>query len=398
MDEMKKATREQSKNHNKTLILNSIYTAQTISRADLARETHLTRSTVSEIVSELIEEGLVEEAGLGKSAGGKPPVLLQLIDDARQLIGIDLASGEFRGALVNLRGEIQEWICIPIQEKSGDAAMEDVFTLIDQLVQKATSPIIGIGIGAPGIMDSVRGVVRMAVNLDWRDLPLVEILQDKYTLPVYIANDSQVSALAEYKFGEGEKEDNLLVVKIGRGVGSGIVIGKHLYQGDSFGAGEIGHIKVEEGGIQCRCGNYGCLETRISSRAIRNFAVAIAEENQDSSLYQLKEAKHPITTQDVHEAFLAGEPKIKEFIEDVGAYLGRALSFVVSVLDIHRIVISGSVSMFGNGIIEPALRELRGCALSTIADDVQMVTSSLGEEIVILGAAGMVLHNELGIL
>jgi glucokinase-like ROK family protein len=396
--DMKKATREQSKSHNKTLILNSIYTSENISRADLARATHLTRSTVSEIVSELIEEELVKEAGRGQSAGGKPPVLLQVFNDARQIVGIDLASGEFRGALINLRGEIQKWICIPINEKSGEEALEGVYDLIEKLLGAATSPIIGIGIGAPGIMDSDNGIVRMAVNLNWKDLPLVDILQDKYQIPVYIANDSQVSALAEFKFGEGEKGANLLVVKIGRGVGSGIVINQQLFQGDSFGAGEIGHIKVDQDGVECRCGNFGCLETRISSRAVRKFAAEIAAQDENSLLKQFIEENQVITTETVHAAFLAGEHDVVEFIHDVGVCLGQALSYVVSVLNINRVVIAGSVSIFGEGIIDPALKELKGSVLSTIADEVEINASSLGEEIVILGAAGMVLQNELGIV
>jgi glucokinase-like ROK family protein len=349
-------------------------------------------------VANLIDAGLVTEKGFGQSAGGKPPMLLQVVDNARQIVGIDLASGEFRGALINLRGEIQEWVCIPIDEKSGEEALEDVFDLIDRLLASAKSPITGIGIGAPGIMDSDNGIVRMAVNLDWKDLPLVEILEKKYQIPVHIANDSQVSALAEYKFGDGGKVSNLLVIKASRGVGSGIVINNQLYQGDGFGAGEIGHIRVEDDGKLCRCGNHGCLETLISSRAIRTFAVEAASKNQNSLLNQYIKENHPIALEDVHAAYLAGEPQVIEIINQVGAYLGRALSYVVSTLNINRVVIAGSVSIFGKGIINPALEEFQGSVLSNIASEVEILSSKLDEEIVILGAAGMVLQKELGIL
>ena len=371
---MQKATREQTKNHNKTLILNTIYQS-----------------------AELIVEGLVTETGFGKSAGGKPPLLLTLVDDSRQIIGIDLASGEFRGVLVDLRGKIQERINVSIEERSGVQALEFVYDLIDQLISRSTRSILGIGIGAPGLMDSDHGVVVTAVNLDWEELPLATLLQQRYRLPVYIANDSQISALAEYKFGTSENAPNLLVVKIGRGVGSGIMINNLLYQGDSFGAGEIGHIKVEENGIQCRCGNYGCLETRISSRAIRYFAAQYAAKHPESILNQIS-ASSSLTTEDVLAAYQADEQEIVDYIQEAGRLLGHALSFIVSTLNINTIVIAGSVSIFGSGIIEPALESLQNSTLPALSKEVKMTISPLGEEIVILGAAGLVLRSELGIL
>ena len=395
---MKKATREQSKFHNKSLILNTIYNAKHISRADIARTTHLTRSTVSDTVSELIEEGLVAEIGYGQSAGGKPPVLLQVVDDARQIIGIDLASGEFRGALVNLRGEIDERINIPIDEKSGDMALEFVYVLVEKLLAAATQPIMGIGIGAPGLMDSDEGVVLTAVNLDWQDLPLVDLLQERYDLPVYIANDSQVSALAESKFGAGDKSPNLLVVKISRGVGSGIVIDHQLYQGDKYGAGEIGHIKVEEDGELCRCGNYGCLETKISSRAIRKQAGQLLAADPDSILHEYVSPGNSVSLENVYAAYQAGDPAVTELIAAAGQDLGRSLAFIISVLNINQVIVAGSMSVFEDGLLNPALDVLRKSVLPNIAHDVQMGASVLGEEIVILGAAGLVLQHELGLL
>lgn len=384
---MEKATREQSKSHNKTLILNTIYQSKSISRADISRATQLTRSTVSDIITELIDEDLVIEVGTGKSAGGKPPVLLALADDSRQIIGIDLASGEFRGALIELRGELQHRIDFPIDETSGDQALELVFKLIDKLIDKSTHPILGIGIGAPGIMDSEKGIVITAVNLAWRDLPLADILQSRFDIPVYIANDSQVSALAEFKFGGGEKSSNLVVVKIGRGTGSGIIIDNQLFQGDGHGAGEIGHIKVADNGLQCSCGNYGCLETMISSRAIRKQAA-----------YKLCKSEPLVSLDKVYDAFCAGDPDIRGIIREAGIHLGHALSFITSTLNIYNVVIAGSISVFGGGIIDPALEVLKENTLPAITKDVKIYSSKLGEDIVILGAAGMVLHHELGIV
>ena len=221
---MKKATREQSKIHNKRLILKTIYDNGEISRAYISRLTYLTRTTVSSIVTELIDEGLVEEIGQGPSDGGKPPILLSVVDNSRHLIGIDLADSEFRGGVVDLRGKIIDRVIISVNDRDGLSAMELVYKLIDKLIGIATNPILGIGIGTPGLMDARNGIVRSAVNLDWSDLPLRNLLESRYNLHVYIANDSQVAALGEYTFGQRQETSNLVVVKVGRGVGAGIVI------------------------------------------------------------------------------------------------------------------------------------------------------------------------------
>lgn len=394
---MEKATRQHTKAHNQRLILNKIYHTPKISRAGVARMTGLTRSTVSENVSELILEGLVAEIGHGKSAGGKPPILLNVVDQARQIIGIDLASGEFRGAIVNLRGAIQHRINLPVENRSGEMAFELVYNIIDQLVAKVDTPLLGIGIGTPGLIDAGSGVVQNAVNLDWQNLTVADILKERYQLPVFIANDSQLSALAEYNFGESHRVPNLMLIKIGRGVGAGVILNQQLHYGDSFGAGEIGHIKVEENGELCRCGNYGCLETRLSSRYIRRKAKELALKNNDSLLSQFAATQKEISNEVILKAYQDGDPGVQTIVKEVGTRLGKALTYLVSLLDINRIVIAGSVSLFGDGLITPAIQELKAGTLSALSNNIEVHASSLGEDIVILGSAGMVLQNELGI-
>lgn len=395
---MKKATQEQTKEHNTALILSTIYQGQNLSRADVARLTGLTRSTVSDIVADLLGIGLVLETGQGPSAGGKPPTFLGLAPDARHIIGIDLASGEFRGAIVNLQGEIKHRLRIPIQERSGEEALNSVYDLIDQLLAVTEQPILGIGIGAPGLMDAEQGIVRNAVNLEWVDLPLGSILEERYHLPVYIANDSQISAMAEYNFGESQRIPNLLLIKLGRGVGAGIVLNQQLFHGDGFGAGEAGHIKVEEEGELCRCGNRGCLETKISSRAIRRRARQIMADHPDSLLHQFSSDPKTLTTEQIVEAYRGGDPAVIAMIDEVGVALGKALAYLVSTLNVHRVVLAGSVSAFGEGITRPALQTLSSRVLSSLLEGTEIVTSELGEDIVVLGAAGLVLQSELGIL
>lgn len=390
---MKKATRQQIRTHNNRLILKTIYDNPKVSRADVARLTGLTRTTVSDVVSELMADGLVEEVAVGPSAGGKPPILLGVVDDSRCMIGLDLANSEFRGAIVNLRGEIKQQVSLPIDDQDGEAALAVVTELIDALLPEGP-PVLGIGIGTPGLMDAQRGVVRHAVNLNWENLPLGDLLEDRYGMPIYIANDSQAAALAEYTFGGSSDTNNLVVVKVGRGIGAGLIINGQLYYGDGFGAGEIGHVQAVEDGELCRCGNRGCLETVASSRAM----IRQAQASFDRSMLREMVA-HPsdVTTSRLIEAYEAGDPVTQAVVRQAGEYLATAVSHLVGVLNIERIVIAGSTARFGEGLVEPIREQLPSMTLPTLASQTDLHVSNLGTDVVILGAAALLLANEMGL-
>jgi len=394
---MRKATRKQTRVHNTRLVLKTIYDDEQISRAEVARVTQLTRPTVSDVVADLMGAGLVEEVGYSPSTGGKPPILLSVANDARHLIGIDLASREFRGAVVNLRGEIRHRISLPLHNQDGDTALALVYNLIDNLVAATDSPLLGIGIGTPGLMDPIHGVVRRAVNLDWRNLPLRSPLQERYNMPVYVANDSQVAALAEYTFGEVKDAGNLVVVKIENGIGAGIVLGGRLFYGDTFGAGEIGHIAVVENGQRCRCGNVGCLETVSSRRAIVQRAQTIARSNPNSYLHQLAATPEEITIDAVCQAFKAGDEAVQQMVREAGRYLGTAIASLVSVLSVRHVLITGSVTCLGQSWIDVIKEEMSGRCLQILASETEIGMSSIGDDVVILGASALVLTYELGL-
>lgn len=390
-----KASHEKTKAHNKRLILKTIYDDTHSSRADVARTTGLTRPTVSTLVGELIEEGLIEEVGQGQSDGGKPPILLGIVDDARHLIGIDLANSEFRGAVTDLRGRVLHRERLPIREQDGNAALALVDELAERLIAAATKPLLGIGIGTPGLVDAQNGVVRQAVNLDWQNLALRERVAARHKLPVYVANDSHVAALAEYLFGQQRKTPNLVVLKVGRGVGAGIVLNGHLYYGDGSGAGEVGHVRVVEQGVHCRCGHTGCLETVTSSQAIVKQARLLAQADPHSRLWQWAPSLDAITTDVVLQAFQAGEPAVHQIIADVGRYLGIAAANMVGVLNIQQLLIAGSVARFGEPLLRAIRQAMRECAMPLLADQTQVQFSNLDQDIVILGAAALLLIHEL---
>ena len=392
---MKKATRQQIKQHNTRLVLRSIYNQEGISRADLSRTTKLTKTTVSGIVAELMQKRLVEEFGYASSHGGKPAILLRVVDSARYYLGIDLANSVFRGAVVNLRGEIINQTNLQVNDRNGEAALALVFDLIDQLLAEPYIPISGIGIGTPGLVDPFRGVILQAVNLNWQELPLKRLVEERYNLPCSLANDCQAAALGEYTFANRNNSSHLIVVKVGRGIGSGIIINGNLYYGDGYGAGEIGHLGMVEDGERCTCGNRGCLETVASSRALVHRAREIAQNNPDSLLNRFSQKTQDINTEIVLDAFYLGDPVLQGLVEDAGNYLGKALAGLVSVLNITHIVIAGSMARFNGLYIDSIKQGMLRNSMSFLAEKTQVGFSALGQDIVIKGAASLLLANEL---
>lgn len=397
---IQKATRIQTKTHNKRLILKVIYAQGSISRASIARITRLTRPTVSSTVAELIEEGLVAEIGQGPSEGGKPPILLSVVDDSRQLIGIDLlvAGSEILGAVMDLRGRVKHRLRLPWSKRNGGIPLDPAYELIDGLVNLASSPLLGIGIGTPGLMDPQRGMIREAVNLNWHDLPLRDLLQSRYQLPVYVANSSQTAALGAYTFGYKQRVPNLIVVKVGWGIGLGIVLNGQIYRGDGAGAGEIGHVVVEKNGKPCLCGLRGCLETVASSQAIIERARLIARDDPRSRLHQFAGNPEAVGLDAVLRAFEAGDEAVRQVINNVGCYLGIVMANLIGVLNIQRILITGNVARFGEPLLEAIRQEMKSRVLPKLSNETRLEVSSLGDDMIIQGAAALLLSHELGLV
>ena len=387
---MKKATQQQTKEHNHTLVLRTIFNHDSISRAEIARITSLTRTTVSDIVAELIAEGLVSEIGLGTSQGGKNPILLSLVEDSRYLIGIDLAHSEFLGAVFNLRGKIRSMISQPVQNYSGNEALEAIYEILDRLVDTSLQPIIGIGVGTPGLVNTNEGVVVNAVNLDWQNLPLARLLQDRYHLPAYVLNDSQAAAMGEYNFGEGHQADNnLVVINIRQGIGAGIIIDHKLFQGDGGGAGEIGHIVVvPHGGQVCRCGKNGCLETVASTRSLIQQAKTLARETPG-----IFPAGREIDLEAIGQAFEAGNPQVQQIVLNTARQLGLAISSLVGTLNIQKIVLTGDITRFGQPWLDVVQDTVSQNTFSRLAVDTRVEFGQLGENGIILGASAMLANN-----
>lgn len=389
---MKKATQQQTKEHNRNLVLQKLFEHERISRAEIARLTTLTRTTVSDIVADHISEGLVREVGLGSSLGGKSPMMLSLVADSRHVIGVDLAHDRFTGALVDLRGRVIQEEEQPVPPRGGDAAVATVYEMLDKLVRSASAPIVGIGIGTPGLVDAQMGVVVNAVNLGWHRLPLRRLIETRYHVPVSVLNDSQAAAMGEYTFGEAHApRSNLVVINVRYGIGAGIILNGEIFHGDGGGAGEIGHVVVvREGGSPCACGNLGCLETVASTHAIVERARTLARH---AKVAALAGAPERITFDAIERAFAARDPLARQVVLEAGRFMGTAISSLVGTLNIRRIVLTGDLTRFGRPLLDTVMETLSHTMLARLVEGTRVDIGQLGERAIVLGACALILKD-----
>lgn len=357
---------EHARGHNRALVLQTLYHSGAMSRADLSRETGLTRVTISDLVAEFIADGIVIELGVRETAGpGKPPILIDIDRLGHQIIGIDLSDAEaFRGAVLSLDGDVidRREIARP-EQPDGDVAYAALRELAGMLVAAATAPLLGVGVGTPGVVRP-DGVVLSSPNLGWTDFPLEARLGADLALPVLARNDANAAVLAEYTFGDARAD--FMLVKIGVGVGAGLISGSQPLLGSRFAAGEIGHVVVgTDGGPRCVCGRDGCLEAWLSVTRLRDAVEAQPEARE-------------------------------EILRDAGARLAIAIAPIVTALDLSEVVLSGPADLLDGTLIEAATSTLRERTLEGVFDDV-VIRLTGQSDIVLRGAAVMVLSGQLGV-
>lgn len=354
---------EHARGHNRALVLQHLFHDGAMSRADLARETGLTRVTISDLVAALIADGYVVEVGQREASGpGKPATLVDLDRAGHRIVGLDLSGPDvFVGAVLTLDGEI----VARDDEARGSDPFASVAALAARLVAASHAPVLGVGVGSPGIVDD-NGTVLSAPNLGWYGFALASELGAALDLPVLVANDANAAALAEYTFAGAEPD--LMLVRVGAGVGAGLLSGGIPTRGARYAAGEIGHVTVgTDGGPECACGKIGCLEAWLSVPALRARLAAATPGERDGVL------------------------------RDAGERLGIALAPVVGALDLSEIVLSGPPELLDGALRAQALETLRARTLAEFHDGVRVRMTENGQDIVLRGAAVMVLSGQLGV-
>jgi glucokinase len=267
-----------------------------------------------------------------------------------------------------------------------------VYQILDQLISSTTQPLSGIGVGTPGLINTSEGLVVNAVNLNWKNLPLTNLLEERYHLPVYILNDCQAAAIGEMTYGKDlQKDKNLVLINVHHGIGSGIIINREIFQGDRGFAGEIGHVVVvHEGGEICRCGKRGCLETVASAKALTRQAIELVKQYPECGLPQ---ETQQINLDTIDEAFKTGDPLIRDLVLKTADYVGMAISNLVGILNIQKIVLEGDMTRFGAPWLDKIRTAMMNYSLGQLVENTRVEFGQLGENAIILGAAAVFANN-----
>jgi len=367
--------------NNMKIVLDSIRKKGVVSRASIAKITGLTRATVSSLVDELLGKGLVEEIGEGESSGGRKPILLKLKVNSCFAVGIDLSNDKIiKGYLCNLEAEV---VATAEQkyENNFDSILNAILSIISNLLKAVPEGcrVLGIGIGAAGIVNPSKNEVLFSTNFDILGTGLVKQLNEKYNLPIYIENESNAAAWAEKEYGNGKGFKNILYLSKGKGIGSGIIIDNNIYYGSFYGAGEIGHIMVDPNGTRCRCGAIGCLETFVG---------------QEKILAQIKEkTREELSIFDVIKRYSYGDPVIKEVVSREASYLGKALAISSNLLNIDLIILGGYLIHYGSSFLAQVEEAFREHVISYYRDRTSIKFAKLGRDAVGIGGASLVLKR-----
>lgn len=358
---------------NKAIVLETIRSESPLSRAQVSETTGLNKGTVSTLVNELIDDHLVYEIGLGQSSGGRKPMMLHFHKTAGYAVGIDLGVTYILTVLTDLEGHIVAERRLPLGVVEPESVLEQLVRQVRTLIERApNSPygIIGIGIGVPGIVGA-EGTILFAPNLHWEQFPLRMRLEDEFGLPVTIDNEANAGALGEKQYGAGRQSDDLVYLSVGTGIGSGIVIGGHLFRGSSGFSGEIGHTSIEANGKRCSCGNRGCLELYASEGALVEQARSIGASDFDQ-LIELAES---------------GNPEALQLFHQTGEYLGIGIANVINTFNPQLILIGNQMVRAETWVRNSIQRAVRQRSLPYHREGLDIRFAELKTHSTVLGAA-----------
>jgi predicted NBD/HSP70 family sugar kinase len=369
---------------NRAQVIDVLRQEGSASRADIARRTGLSRTTVSSLVAELQRAGMVAEVGGDASrptgGRGRPGVLLALQSSGGTAVGIDLGHTHVRVAVADLSAHVlaERHRRLDV-DGSAEAALGAAADLVTEALDAAGADrerIVGAGVGLPAPVDRRAATVGLPA---WVGLHPLEELERRLALPVIVDNDANLGALAEYTTGAGKGVRDILYLKLASGIGAGLVLDGRLYRGAGGIAGELGHVHAVPGGLVCRCGNRGCLETVAAGPA----------------LVRLLRASHgeDLTTEGLLRLAEAGDVGVRRVFTDAGRSIGEAVAALVNAVNPALIVVGGELSAVGPPLLEGIRGSIERYALPAAVAGLDIVPGVLGERAEILGAIALVLSS-----
>ncbi len=388
--------------HNLQVVLLSLLYEPGLSRIQLAKQTNLSNTTITNIITELIEQGIASERENDQGdetqrSVGRPRIGICLNPDSRFAVGVHIGIGIFRVGIANLQDRILYNRVYEYDRKLPVAqVLEQIAAGVETVIFESGvnhSPVLGVGIGASGLVDFATGENLLAPNLNWRNVPMREYFQNSLHMPVVVDNNVRAMAIGEAYFGAGRGVNSLAFVYGRTGVGSGLVLDGKVFRGSRTGAGEIGHtVMLPRGGEPCHCGNNGCLETLIAEPAILRQAEILSRLNPEGILAQTINTRQDLTLiERVFTAARQGDQDVLRMLNERIYYLGLALANVVNLFNPELILLGGIFSQGQDLFIRPILDTIRQMSFGGLGKDVRLQATTFGWKAGVTGAAALAL-------
>ncbi len=385
---------------NTAAVLDLLRRQAPLSRAELAARSGLNRSTVSLIINSLLEAGFVEETELQNPTVGRPGMRLVLNPRSGFAVGVDIGVDFISVLLTDFVANVlwrkrvesnpdEDQILIL------DRALEMTGQAVDEGLQLGLRPL-GIGIGAPGLVDIHQGKLIFAPNLRWNNVPLRLMWSQRFDLPVFVENEANAAALGEFYFGVARGVDNLIYLSAGIGLGGGVLIDGKLFRGSRGYAGEVGHMTVEPDGEICGCGRRGCLETRVGPRAVLRRVRQTLAGGAGSILSTLGGGDlDRLNMEMVVQAARQDDPVALAALQDVGKYLGIGVVNLLHIFNPEMVIIGGALSLASQFLLPLIELNVRESALNPAAERVRFAASAHGADACVMGAVALVMDDIL---
>ena len=378
------------KNFNKHSAVDLIRFATTgISRTGLAEEMGLTRAAVTLIVNDLLENGVILEAESRAIPNGRPPIVLEINPKRGLVAAVDMGATHVNIALADFSAKIIEETSLPFDIKQGpQVCLAEVRRILQELLDRygiSISEIMAVGVGVPGPVIKDAGMVMSPpIMPGWDRYPIRQTLEEAWGCPVSLNNDAELGALGEWAYGAGRGEKNLAFIKVGSGIGAGLIINQQIYGGTTGSAGEIGHITIEENGPLCTCGNHGCMEAFAGGNAIAIQARKMVQTGKRTLLSNIP--LENITAREVAESARRGDLPSQEIIMRAGTFIGIAIAGVVNLFNPSAVIIGGGVAQAGDLLTTSIRQAVRDRSLHASEQSVHITTAMLGQRSSLIGA------------
>ncbi|MBD3336963.1 MAG: ROK family protein [Candidatus Eisenbacteria bacterium] len=365
-----------------------------MSRAEIVQHEKLSRSTVSEVVGELLPTGLIAEVGIGKSSGGRRPIILEFCDAAAVILGVEMGATHVTVVLTDLRGRVLAWRTHQHPVRSDPKGTRKLISdLCDGCLGEAAGerPLIGIGLAVPSPVDPGRPDGLSEVVLPaWRGRLGLADLAGRLGGILMVDNDANLGALAEHWWGAGRGIDDLAYIKVATGLGCGYVINGEIYRGSTGVAGEIGHLAIAPQGKECICGLRGCLATLVGSQALVERTAELLAANPGSVL-----AGRTLTIRDIEDAALNGDALACQVVTEASEHLGVAVAGLLNLMNPAMVILGGDLARLGELVLAPIRETVRRRTLVSQVTAAELTTSRLGTQSIAVGAATLVLKEAL---